>query len=147
MSVDTCPVCNHKKIENAIERQTHMCSSCATVLGVVPLPPPPRPKVPCRACNGLRFVRAIPREVAPWVGNEEHQVTCPMTVTFGGVYELGSRRLIADPRRSFGQLEMYVCKGCGLVEWYCSDPERIPVGPHFMTEEIDHGAVAEGPYR
>ena len=28
----------------------------------------------------------------------------------------------------------------------CADAENIPIGPHFMTEDIDYGH-AEGPYR
>ena len=44
-----------------------------------------------------------------------------------------------------GLLENYICKGCGFIEWYCADPDKIPIGPEFMTDEIDYDQDA--PYR
>jgi hypothetical protein len=37
-----------------------------------------------------------------------------------------------------------ICKHCGLVEWFCLNPARIPIGPQYMTESIDYDAA---PYR
>ena len=50
-----------------------------------------------------------------------------------------------DIGQGLGLLEMVVCRGCGYVEWFCLDPENIPVGPQYMTERI----TLEGttPYR
>lgn len=143
---DECPVCKKHELRSAAERQTQLCASCADSLGVIPMPAPRRPKVPCSKCNGLSFVRAVPREVSPMVGNEYRQLASPMAVTFGGQHAGWLGGINADPRRAFGLLEVYVCRGCGFVEWYCSDPEKIPIGPHFMTESLDYGAPA-GPYR
>lgn len=50
-----------------------------------------------------------------------------MTVTYAAPIE---------PRLGYGYLELYICRKCGLVEWICNDPERIPIGPGFMTEAI-----------
>jgi hypothetical protein len=36
-------------------------------------------------------------------------------------------------------LEMYICHGCGFVEWYCRDVAGIPIGPEHMSELIDYG--------
>ncbi|MGN6105742.1 MAG: hypothetical protein ACTHU0_11600 [Kofleriaceae bacterium] len=44
-----------------------------------------------------------------------------------------------------GVLEMYICARCGFIEWYCQDPESIPIGPEYMTEIIDH--APDEPYR
>lgn len=71
------------------------------------------------------------------------QVTSPMAVTFGA-QDLGVT-ITADTRRSFGLLEMYVCRGCGYIEWYCSDPQTVPIGPQFMTELVEQSP--DGPYR
>lgn len=46
---------------------------------------------------------------------------------------------------SHGSLETYVCKGCGFVEWYCQDPESVPIGPEYMTELVDYDSGT--PYR
>lgn len=50
-----------------------------------------------------------------------------------------------DPRDGLGLLEMVICRGCGLTDWYCIDPERIPIGPQYMTEQVSLDGVA--PYR
>ncbi len=50
-----------------------------------------------------------------------------------------------DPRDGFGVLEMYICRGCGFTDWYCQDPENIPIGPEYMTEEVD--VSGEEPHR
>ena len=140
---DKCAACNREQLVTKTELATQLCTTCANNLGVIPMPPARRKLVPCRACNGMSFIRAIPREVAP---GENAQVTSPMAVTIGGQEQgwLGFG-ITADTRRAFGLLEMYVCRGCGYVEWYCSDPKSVPVGPQFMTELIE--GEGDGPYR
>jgi hypothetical protein len=142
---DKCAGCNRVQLEGTMERSTQLCAGCAAALGVIPMPPPRRNLAPCRACNGMTFIRAIPREVAPML-NTQHQVTTPMAVTFGA-QEAGwlGAGIAADTRRAFGLLEMYVCRGCGYIEWYCSDPERVPIGPQFMTELQE--VQSDGPFR
>jgi hypothetical protein len=142
---DKCAGCNREPIVTSVEQATQLCANCATSLGVIPMPPPRRLLVPCRCCNGMSFIRAIPREVAPTLHTQQ-PVTAPMTVTIGG-QESGwlGMGITADISRAFGLLEIYVCRACGYVEWYCSDPARVPIGPQFMTELIEVGG--EGPYR
>jgi hypothetical protein len=48
-------------------------------------------------------------------------------------------------QQSYGTLEVYVCVGRGFLEWYCQDPESIPIGPEYMTDAIDYGERT--PYR
>ena len=47
--------------------------------------------------------------------------------------------------RGRGVLEMYICTSCGFVEWYCQDPESIPIGPENMSEIVDYTPTE--PYR
>ena len=51
-----------------------------------------------------------------------------------------------DSRKACGYLEQYICRKCGFIEWYCNDPEHIPIGPQYMTELVDYGA-RDTPYR
>jgi hypothetical protein len=48
-------------------------------------------------------------------------------------------------RQGFGVFEAYICKKCGFVEWYCHAPEQIPIGPEYMTEDVD--VEGDAPYR
>ena len=73
------------------------------------------------------------------------QVTSPMAVTFGAQVHGGHGfNVTSDTRRAFGILEMYVCRDCGYVDWYCTDPKSVPIGPQFMTELVEPEG---GPYR
>jgi hypothetical protein len=87
------------------------------------------------------LIRAVPRELTI----AEHLVATsgPMFVT----YEILRTPTVdaIHPRSGFGVLEIYVCRRCGFVEWYCQKPEEIPIGPEYMTEEID--VTGDGPYR
>jgi hypothetical protein len=96
----------------------------------------------------MSFIRAVPREIAPHLGTDFDQVAAPMAVTYGVTvhdFTFVPRHYQADPRKGLGVLELYVCKTCGFVEWYCADPEHIPIGPQHMTEEIDF--TSNTPYR
>ena len=140
-----CQYCTSRELSSERDRHLAMCEPCSTELGVRPLPPPRRPPVPCRCCKSLSFIRAIPREVSTKRG-------APMTVTF--MYRGPTARVLQpatttpiDVGRGLGILELYVCKACGLVEWFCIDPEHIAIGPAYMTEEIEYDATSTGPYR
>lgn len=102
-------------------------------------------------CNGMRFVRAIPREyTAIHHGDVGWEVTAPMAITaapkikpafFGG-------QKVQTPDilyQRHGTLETYICTGCGFVEWYCHGVDAIPIGPEYMTELVDY--PASDPYR
>lgn len=74
-----------------------------------------------------------------------------MAVTF--MYRGPTERVLSssitpiDVGLGLGLLELYICKQCGLVEWFCIDPEHIPIEASYMTEEIDYEATSTGPYR
>src|SRR5689334_15739279 len=145
-----CVTC---EIELATEEQPRgVCEECADMLGVVQMPPARRPPLPCLRCNGSHFVRAVPRELTVEPQKDwNHGRHAPMFAT----YEVKVRRRLLSPgkvpseldaRRGLGMLEIYICRGCGFVEWYCHDPSEIALGPQYMTEEIDVGGGV-GPYR
>jgi hypothetical protein len=144
----TCTICLSAALVTQRDLHLQMCQSCADLHGVVPLPRSRRSPIPCRGCNSLRFIRAVPRELTQ---RRESQHVAPMGVTYA--YMAAVRRTFGstepaalDARLSFGMLEMYICKECGLVDWFCFDPEQIPIGPSYMTEEIDYTSQS-GPYR
>ncbi|MCX5742425.1 MAG: hypothetical protein NT062_08010 [Proteobacteria bacterium] len=116
---------------------------------MIPMPPSRRPAAPCTRCSGRKFMRVIPREhsaAREGIG----QVSAPMYATFkprmrhlnGATWTLPLEIELAG----MGLLEMYICKKCGFVEWYCVDVERIPAHPALMTEDIDYEADVP-PYR
>jgi hypothetical protein len=88
----------------------------------------------------MQFVRAIPRE---YIGDPQVPWPSPMTVTAGFKSRWYGTQV--DSTHGMGLLEMFICRACGFVEWYCHDPESIPIGPHYMTELVDYGGDA--PYR
>jgi len=144
-----CPICKRKPLLSS-DVDLEMCESCASTMGVMAMPPPRRPPVPCVKCNGMELIRAVPREVSPRVDGTVGQVVSPMGVTFGGQVvnadgEEHERFVAADPYGIYGMLEMYICRKCGFVEWYCSDPDSIPIRPAFMTELVKLGG--DGAYR
>ena len=146
-----CRICNQELFSSS--SLSGVCSECVTTLGLVPMPPPRRPAQPCAKCNGMRFIRAIPREyTADEVGDSARSMIAPMALTARpgltkrGIFFGGDEASQPDlQRQSCGTLEAYACVGCGFLEWYCQDPESIPIGPEYMTEEIEYGN--QTPYR
>jgi hypothetical protein len=145
-----CRICDQELLDSS--SLPGVCAGCVTTLGLVPMPPPRRPARPCAKCNGRKFIRAIPREyAAEWHGSSTSTVVAPMALT---AHPSVTKRLLFKgntvaqpnlPRHSCGTLEAYVCVGCGFVEWYCQDPESIPIGPEYMTDAIDYDSPS--PYR
>ena len=135
----TCTVCLGNPLASDGEQQMKLCHHCADAYGVMPMRPARRPPRPCGHCNSMQFIRAVPREVS--------RRASPMAVTYQHEYQTGpiAGPITIDTRKPYGYLEMYICRRCGLVEWYCSDPEHVPIGPQFMTEAVDYGS--ESPYR
>ena len=147
MATQTCLACRLRTLSTTEETQTLLCETCAQALGVVPMRPPRRKPSPCTKCNGMKFIRAVPRELTP-SENDAHAMALPMGLVYQ--YEVQRGRYVSmplpiDARKALGVLEVYVCRNCGFVEWYCSDPERIPIGPVYMTEDIDY--EGDTPYR
>jgi hypothetical protein len=116
---DKCTACRREPLWTNNERATQLCATCASVLGVVAMPPPRRKFAPCRCCGGTSFIRAIQRPPHGSVTKDQH--------------------------RAYGELEMYVCRGCGYIDWYCNDLESVPIGPQYMTELVE--GESAGPYR
>jgi len=147
-----CPSCKTNPLASEWQRtEVMLCTRCAERYGVQPMHPARRPPKPCNRCSGMRFIRAVPRELSlePQAERAADQVASPMAVTYQVQRLIGasgpSAALPIDARHGYGFLEMYICRTCGFVEWYCNDPERIPIGPRYMTEDLDYGA--DGPYR
>ncbi len=128
------------------------CWACAAKLGIIPIPEPRRPRVPCRHCNGMKFLHAIPREHSTERGGDANKtLSAPMFLTHAATHTTSFWKGQPDGASEIaiesghGMLEVYVCLGCGLVEWYCHDVASIPVHPHLMTEVIDYDS--DTPYR
>jgi len=132
-------------------RANGICDTCSLEVGIVPLPPSRRPPVPCQRCNEMKFIRCVPREYTvqsntdrnlPWIA--------PMTLTQKPSVTpklLFKGKDVTAPSifDGFGVLETYVCAKCGFIEWYCQDPESVPIGPEYMTEVVDYSRTT--PYR
>jgi hypothetical protein len=135
-----CRLCNLSNVEH----DGQICSACASELGIVEMPPPRRNALPCTRCSATRFVRVIPREYA--TNRSGARIASPMTATAEYNAKISWLRegseISADVRRGRGLLEMYICSACGFVEWYCHDPESIPIGPEFMTDVVDYASDA-----
>ena len=127
-----CVICDRMLLPD-VDGQRSVCEPCASKAGAIAMPPPRRRAAPCMRCNHTKLVRVVPRELVD-------DTAGPMFA----VYRFQKLRPL-DPREGYGVLEAYICKGCGFVEWYCQAPEEIPIGPEYMTEEIDLDAT--GPYR
>jgi hypothetical protein len=157
-----CPLCDLCQLRADEERAMNACTVCAFTLGLVPMAHPRRAPVPCTRCNGMRFTRVIPREhtsvamrfaptdPASSAGEMLRSVAAPSVATHepmvtAKLHSRGRQVAAVDIRTGFGALEMYICRGCGFVEWYCQDPTSIPIGPHYMTEDIDFAGTQ--PYR
>ena len=140
-----CRICKDQALFITEEEQKlRTCDSCRERLAVPPpLPASRRPPGPCTRCQSLVHVRAWARQRA------EDAALVPLAVVFaratgrrrnGEVYEKDTLDF-ADPR---GLFEVFVCRGCGLTEWYAVDPEAIPIGPEYGTELVTTNAA---PYR
>ena len=126
------------------------CQVCATKIGIIPMPPSRRPHAPCTRCNSLQFMRVIPREhTTTRIGDTNTQLSAPLFLTHApSTYHgfFGSHvKEIEVEETGYGLLETFICRKCGLVEWYCHDIERMPAHPHLMSEAIDY--ESDAPYR
>lgn len=141
----SCKVCDERKPE-----PNGICTKCMDLLGIIEMPPARRKAAPCVKCNGMKFVRAIPREHTVVTDHELNTPEiAPMTLTQAPrrAATLFSGLVPAAPSivRGDGLLETYTCLACGYVEWYVEDPTEIPIGPEYMTELVDYSGKA--PYR
>jgi hypothetical protein len=103
------------------------------------------------------FVRVLPRQYVTnhlWIGADAapmiHTIGVPMTLTSQPPpvqKHLLAKDTVQEPQGfdGLGTVETFVCRGCGFVEWYCQDPEAMPIGDEYNTQLIDYSAPA--PYR
>ena len=77
-------------------------------------------------------------ELRPWIRDPANAPLYPSNYLFYPVY--GTLCRLLD---GLGVFECYICKRCGFVDWYCQDPEHIPIGKQYMTEEVDAAASSE----
>ena len=45
----------------------------------------------------------------------------------------------------YGRLVLYVCRSCGYVQWFATEPAKIPIGPETGTRLIT--GPQKGTYR
>jgi hypothetical protein len=140
---ELCLICRHALLSTPLERDRKACDDCARRTGLIAMGPPRRRVAPCSKCNHGKLVRFVPRELTTIRTREGYVASYgPMFATYPppGVFET-----TIHPRSGFGVLEGYACRSCGFIEWYCQDPTEIPIGPEYMTEEID--VAGPTPYR
>ena len=138
----TCKYCSNDAGEN------DLCPSCTSRLGLVP-GAAVRRALPCQRCNHPQLVRALARELstAPDGGRE----LFPMAVALvpklmTGLFSGAAKGVVRGHfEQLVGVLEMYVCRRCGFTEWYCREPDKLPIGEEFGTELID--ITPDAPYR
>lgn len=134
-----------------------ICDVCKAATGVREMAPPRRRPAPCTRCNHHLLIRVIPRELSvatntlgrPLHSNYAHYAPMFATYQVKRVHRLEPDRAIIDPPQAedgYGAFEMYICKRCGFVEWYCYNPQDIPIGPEYMTEEVSSDP-GDAPYR
>jgi len=143
-----CKLCNREE-----PRPNGLCTKCMHELGVIEMPPVGRRGNPCLKCNGLKFVRVIPREYTVTQGGDWNTPEiAPMTLTQEP--RVAERLLLAgntvnaprvDRESGHGRLETYTCLACGFVEWWVANPTAIPIGPEYMSELVDYASAT--PYR
>lgn len=147
MSEMQCSACQSKTVEDP----TGICYRCREVAGVKVLGPELRPRVPCTRCHGLQIVRVVPRTG----GDRQYSASSvtnpvrPLAATFEfqvsnhGIF--GTTQMMVDALHGVGELELYICRGCGFSEWFCANAAEIPIGPGYMTQLIDMSS--DTPYR
>jgi len=124
-------------------QQEHgICHRCRNVFGLgVRAQPSARPRGPCARCSCPQLVRVLVRE-----RTGEYDSMVPMALTFAretkSSFWEGKTANTPDRGRPLGILDAYVCRGCGFVEWYAREPDRIPIGPEHGTELVDAAGPA-----
>jgi hypothetical protein len=120
---------------------SEVCTSCRNSLGLSNLGPMRR-SLPCQRCNHPELIRALARELAATSGDWSGNRAVPMAVTIQPAVRhtfFTERRDgigVLDPEKVMGVLEMYICRKCGFTEWYCLDPQNVPIGEGYGTELV-----------
>src|SRR5262245_56359737 len=114
MTARLCRICQRSGPHPYAPPSFDVCGACASRLGVIPMPPPRRPARPCDRCNGVRFIRAIPRELTATGGDYVQEQAAPMTLTIvptvtDPLLRSGKDLEVPNPWNGRGLLEVYVC--------------------------------------
>jgi hypothetical protein len=148
MEKPQCTLCNNG-LDKPVELAMTVCQQCAMTIGMVPMPPLTRPPVPCSKCNSLKFLRVVPREHYAFGFERVYGRAAPMYVTHPpspNKTGLSTQCHPLDPSIGYGLIEMFVCHGCGFIEWYAPAVTDIPVHKHLNTEIVDYSSN-DGPFR
>lgn len=88
-------------------------------------------QVRCPGCGGRKLLHA----------------TKVLDRSSGGAKTLAVTQTGAFRERSVGEFQVYVCQGCGLVEWYVPDLSGIEVDGETVRQLDGSAPDPDGPYR
>jgi hypothetical protein len=97
----------------------------------------------CALCGHDEVIRAQARDFfGEWGERNE-----PMALTESKKVSFWSGRETDDPEpgKRIGELEQYVCRSCGYVQWFASAPQKIPIGDAHRTSLVK--GTRQPPYR
>lgn len=80
----------------------------------------------CPLCNHNEIIES---EAADFC---EQGLEKPQAVTYDPRWIMPGR----NPAHPHGHLKMYVCRGCGYVQWFADDPQSIPIEEQYKTRLI-----------
>jgi hypothetical protein len=97
----------------------------------------------CALCGHDEIIKAQARDFYGELG-ERHE---PMAVTEAkqASFWSGNATNRPAPDQRIGELAQYVCRSCGYVQWFASEPQRIPIGTTHRTSLVK--GTKQGPYR
>jgi hypothetical protein len=138
-----CRLCARMKLSSDQELASQICVTCRGARGFVELSRMVRPIRPCRDCSGREFVRTQAHERSvKWDGSSATVYAAPLSIAFRrvcfGVKSPLPRVEITEDEvhHQTGSFEILICRSCGLTSWYALEPQKIPIGPEFMTELV-----------
>ena len=88
-------------------------------------------QVRCPGCGGRKLLH----------------VTKVLDRAHGGARSLAVAQKGAFRERSLGEFQVYICQGCGLVEWYVPDLSGIVADGETVRELDGNAPDPRGPYR
>ena len=94
----------------------------------------------CPLCDHHEIIEATVTEFSGEYSEQQR----PLAVAHGTRHVLlaGER---PDADKPVGLLNQCICRRCGFVQWFASEPGRIPIGMEYGTRLVQTPAAA--PYR
>jgi hypothetical protein len=150
MSSSNCSLCGARdQVSNL-----GLCARCHERLAIPAHTEPLRPYGPCARCSGTEFVRSL--AVREWAARERlmppasrrvEPYLTPLALSYRPMVQtsMWSGKRLPTAYIPIGLVEAYVCRACGLTEFYTHRPRDIPIGPEYGTELFVLGS--EGPFR